>query len=384
IDDERGIGIPLEENSVSSELGSARRDDELVNLSKKRAAAKQAPPPRDGMKEHSIPFDPQGGRPPLSERDRAAEHRNASKALQQSKQAVIELFDDARMGNAVKPEQMTALVGKISTSIARDPSIFLNIAKLKTKDEYTFLHSVSVCALMINLARTMELDETKIQECGMAGLLHDVGKMGVPDHILSKPGSLDDEEFRIVRDHPVIGHKILSGSADVTEMALDVCLHHHEKIDGTGYPHKLAGEDISLTSRMAAICDVYDAVTSQRSYNIPWTSSDALSKMQSWTGHFDPLIFQLFVESLGILPMGTLVRLRNNRLAIVIGEDSTDFTLPKLRTFYSTELRSLIPHYDVAASRSDYDHAVISIEDPLDWEFDDWTDRKSNLLALTE
>ncbi|MBK6298515.1 MAG: HD-GYP domain-containing protein [Sphingomonadales bacterium] len=311
-------------------------------------------------------------RPPLSARERITELRKATNTIKRSKVAVMGLFEDARLGKAVQTDSMGPIVEEISQSVSRDPAIILNIAKLKTKDEYTYLHSVAVCALMINLARTMGLDEALTQEIGMAGLLHDVGKMAIPETILKKPERLDEDEMETVRNHPQRGHDILSASSGVSETALDVCLHHHEKMDGTGYPKRLPGKSLSLFARMSSVCDVYDAVTSQRPYNTPWSASHALQLMQGWEGHFDPEIVDAFIESLGILPVGTLIRVNDDRLAIVTGESPSDFTLPRARIFYSPDRGHDEPLLDIEVSRNRGGWSVAGIEDPSDWGFPDW------------
>lgn len=321
--------------------------------------------------------DPEQGakaqdRPPLSARERITELRKATNTIKRSKVAVMGLFEDARLGKAVQTDSMGPIVEEISQSVSRDPAIILNIAKLKTKDEYTYLHSVAVCALMINLARTMGLDEALTQEIGMAGLLHDVGKMAIPETILKKPARLDEDEMETVRNHPQRGHDILSASSGVSETALDVCLHHHEKMDGTGYPKRLPGKSLSLFARMSSVCDVYDAVTSQRPYNTPWSASHALQLMQGWEGHFDPEIVDAFIESLGILPVGTLIRVNDDRLAIVTGESPSDFTLPRARIFYSPDRGHDEPLLDIEVSRNRGGWSVAGIEDPSDWGFPDW------------
>lgn len=320
------------------------------------------------------------GRPKLSQRERAAEMRRAAGVLRRSKAAVTKLFSDARLGNAVKSRKMVPLVEQITASIDRDPAIILNIARLKTKDEYTFLHSVAVCALMINFARTLDLPEAQVQDIGMAGLLHDVGKMAIPDTILQKPGKLDDAEWAAVRTHPERGHKILSTSEGVSDVALEVCLRHHEKMDGTGYPGRIPGDQLSLVTRMSAICDVYDAVTSQRPYNTPWSASQALGKMQSWAGHFDQLLLRSFAESLGIVPVGALVRLNTDQLAVVTGESAADFTVPTVRVFRSIETGTPEPIADFDLGR-ERDRRVLAVEDPLDWGLADWPGLSAKLLV---
>ena len=185
----------------------------------------------------------------------------------------------------------------------------------------------------------------------MAGMLHDLGKLTIPDVILNKPAKLDEEEWRIVRSHPEKGHAILSSAKCGTGTALDVCLNHHEKMDGTGYPNKIKGEDLSLAARMAAICDVYDAITSQRSYNAPLSGAVALSKMLSWQGHFDQTLLRSFIESLGISPIGCVVELTDGKYAVVIGENPEDFSQPVVRTFYDPENEQPSVQKDIHISR---------------------------------
>jgi len=352
----------------------------VIDAERSLVAPRQVEPPRPA----TLPSLPNSllalpGRR-MSPRERAAEVRKAASTIRKSKAAVMGMFEDARLGKAIRTGDMAPLVEQISASVAGDPTIILNIARLKNKDEYTYLHSVAVCALMINLARTMGLDESSIRDIGMAGLLHDVGKMAIPDSILLKPGRLDDVEYEAVRNHPRRGHEILCGAQGASEIALDVCLHHHEKMDGTGYPDRLHGVDLSLVARMSSVCDVYDAVTSQRPYNQPWSASQALQLMQGWKGHFDEAVFASFVESLGILPVGTLIRVNSDRLAVVTGESRADFSMPKARIFYSSDKQGDEPPLDIEVSRKVGGYAVSAIENPADWGFHDWAGYSKAIL----
>ena len=144
---------------------------------------------------------------------------------------------------------------------------------------------------MVSLARQLGLDETQIREAGLVGLLHDVGKMMVPQKILNKPGKLTDAELEAIKSHPVLGYKILLEGKGVGDFALDVCLHHHEKVGGGGYPEKLTGEQISLYAKMGAVCDVYDAITSSRTYRNGWEPSESIRKMAEWSTIILPRLF---------------------------------------------------------------------------------------------
>jgi HD-GYP domain-containing protein (c-di-GMP phosphodiesterase class II) len=196
---------------------------------------------------------------------------------------------------------------------------------------------VAVCALMVALGRQLGLDDSQCREAGMAGMFHDLGKAAMPRDILNKPAKLTTEEFDIIKQHPVRGYEMLLGGPSISDHVRDVCRHHHERFDGTGYPDALAGEKISLLARMGAVCDVYDAVTSNRPYKAGWDPAHALSQMATWKGHFDTTVFQSFVKSVGIYPTGSLVRLRSGRLAVVLDQNPAALTQPRVKVFFSTK-----------------------------------------------
>lgn len=302
------------------------------------------------------------------------ELQRAAKLLSRSKKAVTELFHEARLGNAINVEGCMPLVANISDSLARNSSALLGLARLKTKDEYTYLHSVAVCALMISLGRQLGLDEEAVREAGLAGLLHDVGKMMVPMEVLNKPGSLTEAEFGVMRTHPERGYAILASSGAIPPAALDVCLHHHEKYDGSGYPAGLKGDDISLLSRMGAVCDVYDAITSNRPYKQAWNPAESLARMAQWTGHFDTQVFHAFVRSVGIYPLGSLVRLESGRLGVVIDLMPGKLTEPVVRVFFSAINKGPIQQQDIDLSRRGANDRIVGREDPGHWGFSNLDD----------
>ena len=298
----------------------------------------------------------------------AAELDNASLIVAQSKKAVMSMFQEVRMGNAVNVDSMQPLVEEISASVNRNSGALIGLARLKTKDDYTYMHSVAVCALMIALARQLQLCEADIKEAGMAGLLHDIGKMSVPTNILNKPGKLTDGEFVTVKQHPQAGYDILSRSGSVSEVVLDVVLHHHEKVDGSGYPKGFKDEKISLMAKMGAVCDVYDAITSNRPYKNGWCPAESIKKMSEWSGsHFDERIFQAFVRSVGIYPVGSLVMLKSGRLGVVVEQTETSLLLPVVRVFFSSKSMGYIAPELVDLSKSGHNEKIISRELASKW-----------------
>ena len=238
---------------------------------------------------------------------------------------------------------------------------------------------------MVALARRMGLTDEQVRDAGVAGLMHDVGKMMIDPEILNKPDRLTPEEFAVMKHHPEAGLKILEDNQQVNAMVLDVCVHHHEKIDGSGYPHGLAGDEISVYARMGAICDVYDAVTSERPYKKAWGAAQSIREMATWKGHFDEKVFQVFVKTLGIYPVGALVRLASGRLGIVVEQNEKSLLLPKVKVFMSTHTKRPIEHRLVnLANPQDHD-TILKVECPEDWGITDiealWCGTKSGALT---
>ncbi|MCK9202372.1 MAG: HD-GYP domain-containing protein [Gallionella sp.] len=286
-----------------------------------------------------------------------------------AKKEVTSMFQEARMGKALQLEQAESLVEEISQSIMRNQCALLSLARLKNKDDYTYLHSVAVCALMIALGRQLGMEGDALRQAGMAGLLHDIGKIMTPEEVLNKPGSLTREEFDIMKQHPRSGWEILKIAPGVSEISLDVCLHHHERLDGKGYPEKLSGESISLFARMGAVCDVYDAITSTRCYKSGWDPAEAIRKMAEWKdGNYDESVFHAFVKTVGIYPIGTLVSLASGRLGVVADQSADSLLTPKVVVFYSGRQREhLYPEMmDLSKSLDE----IAGIEKPSDWKFD--------------
>jgi HD-GYP domain-containing protein (c-di-GMP phosphodiesterase class II) len=308
------------------------------------------------------------------------EIERAAKICFQSKQAVISMFQEARMGKAVDTGGARQLVEEISDSVARNPGALISLARLKTVDDYTYMHSVAVCAMMVGLAKQLGLEEEQTRLAGMAGLMHDLGKALMPMEVLNKPGKLTEAEFNIIKTHPVEGHRMLLTGRDVSPIVLDVCLHHHEKTDGSGYPKGLKADEISLFAKMGAVCDVYDAITSNRPYKLGWDPAESLRKMAEWAnGHFDGKVFQAFVKSLGIYPIGSLVKLTSGRLGVVVEQTGKSLTTPLVKVFFSTKSNLRIIPEVIDLSQSGVTEKIVCREDPAKWRFADLNELWSGL-----
>jgi putative nucleotidyltransferase with HDIG domain len=327
---------------------------------------------------HAVPATPPPpAPPPLPARDTrptpaTVEYARAAEICSKSRQAMADIFQDAQLGKPLNTALAQGLVQEISDSIVRNPDAMVSLARLKTADNYTYMHSVAVCGLMVALALQLQLDEEQTRYAGMGGLLHDLGKASLPMEVLNKPGKLTDAEFAIIKAHPAEGHKMLLNDPSVDAVVLDIVLHHHEKADGSGYPDGLKGNEISLLARMGAICDVYDAITSDRPYKKGWDPSEALRQMASWTnGHLDGNMFQAFVKSRGIYPTGSLVRLTSGRIGVVTAQNAGALLKPVVKVFFSTKSNLRLPPFLMDLAGPDCKEKIIAREDPQQWQFPD-------------
>jgi len=281
---------------------------------------------------------------------------------------VRDVMGDIRLGKQIQLEQVEPLVERIVDSIFSRQDALLPLARLKEHDEYTFQHSVSVCVLMTSFARALELPRDIIHEIAVGALLHDVGKAKVADEILNKPAKLTDAEFAKMKNHVVQSKIILQDTPGISQIALDVAAQHHERYDGTGYPNKLKGDEISLYGQMGAIVDVYDAITSNRVYHKGMPPTEALRKLLDWGKfHFKPELVQAFIRAVGIYPTGSLVRLESRRLAVVQSQNPEQLMQPVVKVIFHTRGHYLTPEtVDLRRSQD----RIIGHEDFATWNID--------------
>ncbi|OYY89360.1 MAG: hypothetical protein B7Y45_12795 [Sphingomonas sp. 28-66-16] len=307
----------------------------------------------------------------------AQERNRAREIVSEAKLRLTATFEDARFGHALKVDQLWPLVSGINASIERHPAAIMGVTRLRDRHEYSYLHSVAVCGLMIDLARRLRIDPTLHHDIGLAGLLHDIGKSRVPTMLLDKPSALTEDERVLVSGHAQWGYEMLIQGEKLPEIVLDVCLHHHERLDGSGYPDHKKGESISIYARMAAICDVYDAVTSVRVYKRTWSPAEALEWMVARPSEFDPAILGPFSAMIGVFPVGSLVRLQSNRLAIVLDDPEGDPMAPPVCPIFCIQSRQMLPAKRLQPGLD----PILGLESPGRWSLPDWGELRAARLA---
>lgn len=295
----------------------------------------------------------------------------ASVLQKEAARIVHEVIADVRMGRQIEVERVEPLVENLIDSIFRNQDALLTLSRLKQHDDYTFQHSVSVCALMIAFARGLNLPRGSIREIATGALLHDVGKAAIPDEILQKPGRLTEAEFARMQSHVVQGMLLLKGSPGVSDVAIEIVGQHHERYDGTGYPNKLKGEEISVHGQMGSIVDVYDAITSDRPYHKGMPATQALGKMLEWSKHhFNPELVRTYIKAIGIYPTGSLVKLLSGRLAIVIEQNEAKSLMPVVRTIYNSKHRHYVEPEVIDLSKAFCQDRIVSHEAFEHWGID--------------
>lgn len=282
------------------------------------------------------------------------------------------LMQDVRLGRQVDAERVEPVVGRITDSILRNSGTLVSLCRLKEVDSYTFQHSVSVATLMVAFGRSIGMKRDELVEAGIGGMLHDVGKMKVPVHILNKPGKHSEQESAVMRAHVEYGVDLLLGSPGITEKMLHIVGEHHERFNGLGYPRGLSEAAISPLGRMASIVDVYDAMTSTRVYKTGMDPMAAIQKMYGWSAqHFDPEMVQQFIKAIGIYPVGSLVRLASGRLAVVLEQGEAGLLYPVVRIVYDTKIHKELRYVDVDLGKPDVEgDRILDEENPFHWGID--------------
>lgn len=258
---------------------------------------------------------------------------------------VEQLLDDIEKKDAIDIAQSRAIISSCVKSILSNANALLWLSKIKNQDHYTAEHCMRVGILAIAFGRFLDMEEKELELLGMSGMLHDVGKMKVPQDILNKPTRLSRIEFDIMRQHTTFGKEILEQYKELEPMIKDTAHYHHERIDGKGYPEGIHGGYLHKYIRMITIVDAYDAITSNRSYKAGSPAFDALKILFAERGkHFDSELVEAFIRMIGVYPPGTLVELTNGEVGIVISANPESRLRPKIELVLTADKKARPPY----------------------------------------
>tara|TARA_B100001109_G_C18865005_1_gene476701 strand:+ start:18297 stop:19583 length:1287 start_codon:yes stop_codon:yes gene_type:complete len=267
----------------------------------------------------------------VAKQDMARQLSEANRTYQATKMQVKQLFASAHLGQALNMKQAQVMVKDCVQRVISNPNAMLWLTRLKHQDEYTAEHSVNVSLLAISLGHHLDLAPYELENLGICGLMHDIGKMKVPDEILNKPGRLTAEEFEEMARHTTYARQMLMGRSDIYPGAVDVAWTHHERLDGSGYPRGIDSTKLSLFTRIVSVVDAYDAMTSDRVYKAGMSSLEAMKILNKNAGtQFDPEVVKKFIAMIGLYPPGYLLQMTNGEVGIILSADEGYHLKPRV------------------------------------------------------
>ncbi|KAB2928295.1 MAG: HD-GYP domain-containing protein [Dechloromonas sp.] len=285
------------------------------------------------------------------------ERRRAARLIGEASNTVADLMLAARAGHDVDAARLEPIVAKMLESVLRNPDALAPLARLKRADAYATEHAVATAALIVALGHQQGMAEPELEKLALGTMVKDIGQSAIDARLITKPGMLSQSEYEVVQSHVEEGLAVLQATVRLAETSVAVVLEHHERYNGCGYPYRMAGDEISLAGRMAAIVDTYDAMTSDRPYRPAISPSLALRQLYDQGGNqFDPELVAAFVRTVGIYPVGTLVLLESGHLAVVEEVHHDNILSPVVRVIYHAGRRQYVAPVQVDLARTVGNH----------------------------
>lgn len=296
----------------------------------------------------------------------AVERHRAEALHDEAKTLIDSVMGDVKLGRSIDVDSVNEVADNLLESVLRNHNALTSLGRIRHKDAYLMEHSVNLSVLMSVYGRYRHFDRQVLHDIMVGALLHDIGKIQIPDSILNKPGRLDDREFEIIKRHALFSEEILKTTPGISPLTVCVAAQHHEKIDGSGYPHGLKGDEISEYGKMTAIVDVYDAITSDRVYHRGVPPTAAMKKLLEWTEHhLDRRLVETFIKCMGIYPVGSLVELESGLMGVVVEINEHSQLEPQVRLFYNRKMHQPVSLKTVDLSKPGTQDGIVRALDPL-------------------
>ncbi len=341
--------------------------EKSIEIKPEKPRVEKKPPPEPIIVKEEEEEEEEPPPPPVSFTE---EIKKAKIIKEESVNLVKNYMEDVSLGKSLDSEKAKLQVKNIVDSLFRNADALISLTRLKSFDHYTFTHCVNVSVLLTSFAKKLGYNRKKLERLALGGLLHDIGKMKIPDKILNKPGRFTDEERQIMKNHTIYGKEILDRTEGIPEASKLIALEHHERYDGGGYPYGKDGSTLGQDSLIAAISDVYDALTSKRVYKPGMPPPQALAYIKERSNReFKKTLVDLFIINVGVYPVGSLVELSTGELGIIAEVNRDDLLKPfvliitdKLKRF--TKTRELISLYEFREKR------IVGFPEPEKYKID--------------
>ncbi|NOH97627.1 HD-GYP domain-containing protein [Vibrio sp. 99-70-13A1] len=293
----------------------------------------------------------------------------ARSLVEEAKGIASKVINKAFDGQAFSVDEFDAWADDLISFTLTDKDAIRLVSALRSKDEYLLEHSVSVSTLLVTFARYLGYSEAELKQFAIGGIIHDIGKVKVDDKVLHKPAKLTAEEFEHMKMHQTYALDLIKNIKGLSVISRDVCLMHHEKLDGNGYPKGLTGDQLPVHGRMSSIVDIFDALTADRVYKKSMSPQEAFKILLGMTpNHLDSNLVYQFINCLGVYPVASLVELSNGRAAIVWESNQKHSKKPIVKSFYSIKHKHFteIEFKDLAKS----DLTIVRAISPSEFDFD--------------
>lgn len=269
----------------------------------------------------------------------------------EAKHLIKDMMNNFSLRNTIDSDKVKQVVDRIIDELLYNKDIVVNLSDIKSVDDYTFEHSVNVCVLSTIIGIGLGYNMLRLKDLAVGAILHDIGKLKIPESILKKPGQLTSEEFEEIQKHTLYGYEILKNNDNISTTSAFIAFGHHERYDGSGYPIQLKGENIHQFARVVAVADVYDALTSDRVYRKKLRPHEVIEYITSLgTHHFDKEIVDCFINHIALYPVGTGVILNTKQKALVIECRKNMPTRPVVRIIYDENGNKLANYQEVDLS----------------------------------